>query len=153
MQDYERARAAAWLREQRGDRSQADLADDITRTTGWSITRDRYSKYESGSLPFGKAVLTHFMGYFGTAPDFTPPEVPLSIEERTLRALERQVAAAEHANVIAEERNRLLAAMLGAQRSDPRAEALADRLLDQVVRDVVPTLSQRPTPDPRPTGA
>lgn len=101
MQDYERSRASQWLREQRGDISQDKLAADITRTTGWTITRDRYSKYESGSLPFGKAVLGHFIDYWEAkgrpGPDLTPPAPELSYEERHLALL-------EEANAIARER-------------------------------------------------
>ena len=80
MSDYERERTRAWLRERRDETSQADLADDITRVTGWRITRDRYSKYESGSLPFGKSVLQHFVDYWTSkgqpGPDLTPPATP-----------------------------------------------------------------------------
>ena len=86
-----------WLRENRGEQSQQDLADAITAATGWNITRDRYSKYESGSLPIGPTVLRHFVDYWASrdvaGPDFTPPLSAPSIEERTLAAMDRQTDA------------------------------------------------------------
>ena len=59
------ARVKQWLRANRGDETQEDLAADITRVTGWRITRDRYSKYE-GKLPIGRTVLAHFVDYWAT---------------------------------------------------------------------------------------
>lgn len=90
VSEYERRVATRWLREARGKMSQADLAEDISRATGWTITRDRYSKYESGSLPFGKSVLQHFIDYWQPRgvepPDFTPEPEPQPVEERAVDA-------------------------------------------------------------------
>ena len=55
-----------WLRASRGDETQERLAQDISRVTGWNLTRDRYSKYESGSLAMGKTVLRHFVDYWAS---------------------------------------------------------------------------------------
>lgn len=96
MQEHERSRASQWLREMRGDISQAELAADITSATGWTITRDRYSKYESGSLPFGREVLGHFVDYWAgkgrPGPDFTPPAQPPDLATALL-ALASELAA------------------------------------------------------------
>lgn len=59
------ARVKEWLRANRGDETQDKLAADITKVTGWHITRDRYSKYE-GALPIGRKVLAHFVDYWAT---------------------------------------------------------------------------------------
>ena len=101
MNTYDRTKAREWLREMRGDMSQAALAEDITASTGWTITRDRYSKYESGnpSSPMGREVFARFVSYWTgkgrPAPDMTPPAPLLSLEERAVRAAERQAAALE----------------------------------------------------------
>lgn len=75
------ARLRMWLRAQRGDETQERLAADIEAVTGWRLTRDRYSKYESGSLPIGLKVKGHFVDYWTsrgrTGPDaFAPPVSP-----------------------------------------------------------------------------
>lgn len=59
-------RAAQWLRASRAAETQETLAADIERVTGWHITRDRYSKYESGSIPMGRAVLARFVDYWAS---------------------------------------------------------------------------------------
>jgi hypothetical protein len=80
VDDLQRERAREWLRERRGSTSQQALVEDINRTlSDWTITRDRYSKYESGATPFGLVVLTRFVDYWERkgvpgGPDFTPPE-------------------------------------------------------------------------------
>lgn len=81
MNDYERERARAWLRQRRGTMSQDALVQDIAATMpAWNITRDRYSKYESGGTPFGAKVLAQFIDYWAAkgqpGPDFTPPPEP-----------------------------------------------------------------------------
>jgi hypothetical protein len=72
-----RTHITAWLRASRSDATQEWLATDIERVTGWHITRDRYSKYESGSLPIGPKVLGHFVDYWQSrgvgGPDDMPP--------------------------------------------------------------------------------
>lgn len=160
VNDLERTRAAQWLRDARGSVSQADLAVDITTTTGWTITRDRYSKYESGSLPFGREVLGHFVDYWATkgkpGPDFTPPAPALSFEERQLALMERQVEALEAANRLAAERNALLVRMLEAQTlSDDRAATLNAALQAELASpEAASTLrALRPQTQPRPTPA
>lgn len=69
-------RISTWLKANRANATQEWLAADIERVTGWHITRDRYSKYESGSLPIGRVVLKHFTDYWATrdvpGPDFSP---------------------------------------------------------------------------------
>lgn len=76
---FEKDRARAWMKERRGEMSQLALVEDIQRTIGWSITRDRYSKYESGGTDFGRGVLGKFVAYWDkkgkAGPDFTPPQV------------------------------------------------------------------------------
>lgn len=60
------SRTAQWLRASRAQETQETLAQDIERVTGWHITRDRYSKYESGSLPIGPKVLGYFVAYWSS---------------------------------------------------------------------------------------
>ncbi len=77
------ARVKQWLRANRGNQTQEHLAADISRATGWHITRDRYSKYE-GSLPIGKEVLAHFVDYWkgrGVAGPFDALPEPLQATE------------------------------------------------------------------------
>lgn len=73
------ARVTQWLRASRGSETQENLAADITSVTGWRLTRDRYSKYESGSLPIGPKVLAHFIDYWAArhvpGPSFAPEPV------------------------------------------------------------------------------
>ena len=85
VNDYERTRAREWMLALRGDHPQEALVSDIEAVTGWRITRDRYSRYEHGSTPFGKGVLQHLIDYWASkgqpGPDFTPPEpepIPLN---------------------------------------------------------------------------
>lgn len=98
LTDFERERARSWMRECRGDTSQVDLVDDIRQTITWGITRDRYSKYESGSVPFCREVLESFVTYWAKkgkpGPDFTPPAVdtPADPMADALKALAKELA-------------------------------------------------------------
>ena len=96
----EKDRARSWMRERRGELSQADLVSDIQGATGWTITRDRYSKYESGGTDFGRGVLDRFIAYWKTkgksGPDLTPPAPitpPVDMAD-ALSALASELAAA-----------------------------------------------------------
>lgn len=92
MNDDERAIAREWLKKNRGDMTQEDLAPAIVAATGWKIERSRYSKYESGATPFGKVVLNHFIDYWKTrgvaGPDLSPapPVAPGTTEPTDLAA-------------------------------------------------------------------
>jgi hypothetical protein len=110
---HELERARAWLRSLRGDTSQLDLAADITKVTGWTITRDRYSRYESGSIPMGRGTLERFVSYWTSrgqsGPDLTPPQPPVVLDPYEViaahtEALNQQTAAM----------NRLVAAIAAA---------------------------------------
>jgi hypothetical protein len=48
---------------------------DIERVTDWHITRERYSKYESGSLPMGASTRRHFVDYW-TSRGVSGPDAP-----------------------------------------------------------------------------
>ena len=133
LNDYERERARDWLRERRGSMSQAALADDITATAGWTITRDRYSKYESGAVPFGAGVLDRLVSYWAgkgqPGPDFTPPEPvaePPSLADAVL-------ALATELRAWREERESIEARLLAAEaelqslRARPAAEGRGAR--------------------------
>lgn len=84
MTDFERERTRSWLRNLRGDTSQEAFAASVTSTTGWRITRDRYSKYESGAVPMGRDVVAHFLRFAEAkglpGPDLTPPREPASLD-------------------------------------------------------------------------
>jgi hypothetical protein len=66
-----------WLKVSRAEATQEWIASDIERVTGWHITRDRYSKYESGSLPVGPKVLGHFVDYWATR-GVSGPDLPMA---------------------------------------------------------------------------
>lgn len=91
MRDSRDARLPQWLRASRGKETQEQLAADVERVTGWHITRDRYSKYESGSLPIGPKTEAHFVDYWAsrgvTGPDAAAPDEP---EPDLLTALRMQ---------------------------------------------------------------
>lgn len=84
LTDYERERTRSWLRDLRGGRSQEAFAADVTSATGWRITRDRYSKYESGAVPMGRDVLAHFLRYAEAGglpgPDLAPEREPVPLD-------------------------------------------------------------------------
>ena len=131
MTAYEQAVVQAWLKTNRGERTQEDLAAAIRAATGWNIQRDRYSRYESGALPMGTKVLGHFVEYWKSqdrdGPDFTPPKPQPSIEERTLKAAEDQTEAikalvGELRQWRTEDRDRLA-----------QVEAVVDRLVGPVL--------------------
>lgn len=73
------ANVPAWLKRNRGDATQEALASDIERVTGWHITRDRYSRYESGSLPIGKTVRQHFVDYWASRDVPGPDDQPAPV--------------------------------------------------------------------------
>jgi transcriptional regulator with XRE-family HTH domain len=93
------ARVRAWLKASRGTETQDDLATDITAKTGWRITRDRYSRYESGGLSIGKQTLAHFVAYWKgrgvEVPDFTVAPTEPEPEPTLVAALLRQSEAIE----------------------------------------------------------
>lgn len=104
LTDYELERARAWLLALRGDTSQIDLVDDINRVLQgeWRITRDRYSKYETGSVDFGRGVLEHFIAYWAKkgrpGPDMAPPPPvvaldPYEVMSRHADAMQAQAVA------------------------------------------------------------
>lgn len=106
LSQFQAERVRAWLEELRGDQSQEDLADAINETLpDWHITRDRYSRYESGSLPMGPTVLANFIRYWElkgkSGPDLEPPAPAEEPEDPQLvlaRAIDRQAAAMERQN-------------------------------------------------------
>lgn len=96
MTDFERERIREWMLARRGEQSQQRLAEDIEATTGYRITRDRYSKYESGATPFGRSVFAELLRYWQAkgepGPDFTRPE-PTPDLATALLALAAELAA------------------------------------------------------------
>ena len=93
-------RVTDWLKALRGTETQEALALDITSKTGWKITRDRYSKYESGSLPIGPTVYEHFLTYWKgrgkQGPDLAPASTGATESDDPLViALTRQSIAIE----------------------------------------------------------
>lgn len=153
MTTYDRSKARQWLREMRGDVSQADLAADITATTGWNITRDRYSKYESGSptTPMGREVFQRFVDYWTSKgrpePDMTTPAPELSIEERALRVAEAQVEAIREQTEVM--RQLLGALTAAATTAAPAGTSPIEAVVSQVIgRSALPL----PTETHAPTG-
>lgn len=96
MQDFERQRVAEWVTSMKGDRTGEDFADDVTATTGWKVDRSRLSKYGKADsrIDIGSTVIGHLSRYAeakGLSPlDLKSAEPPLSLEERAVRAAERQ---------------------------------------------------------------
>ena len=85
-----------WLERSRESRGmiQEDVSNAMV-SAGWKMTRDRYSKYESGALPIGPTVYANFVAYWAsqgvTAPELNPPpasELPLDPMERIALAVE-----------------------------------------------------------------
>ena len=105
-----RSTEAQWLRRVRGDQTQDSLAADIAKVTGWRITRDRYSKYESGSLPIGRQTLAHFVAYWGSRGMAGPEDIPPEPRPADLTKLVADLIAeiqAERAERAAERAERL----------------------------------------------
>lgn len=95
----ERGRVAEWIASLKGDRTGDQFAADIAATTGWAVDRTQASRYAKGSIPIGRGTVDRFSEYArakGLPPlDLTPPQPVLSIEERTVRALEKSAEMAE----------------------------------------------------------
>lgn len=132
LTELERERTREWLRALRGRQSQDAIADAMSAAfPDWSITRDRYSKYESGATPFGRTVYQRFVDFWTARgedpPDLTPPAPVLSIEERTVRALEDAARAAERQAAAME----TLVAITSAGLSEQARNEVAARMLGQ----------------------
>jgi hypothetical protein len=166
VSDYERERVLDWLRRLRGPESQERFAAAVSAQTGWHVTRDRYSKYESGALPFGRTVLGHFLDYAESlgveGPDMTPPAPQLSLEERAVIAAERTALATErYANavelhvlllsrqVVAAE---AIAARQGAAPSAPEMEQAVEAIRAWGQSALADSRSLAPLPGPLPAG-
>ena len=110
LTDFERLRAREWMLARRNELSQDALAKDISKVLApWQITRDRYSRYESGGTDFGRDLLDKIVAYWKTknpdepGPDFTPPappSEPVDPQVALARAIERQAAAIERQNAL-----------------------------------------------------
>jgi hypothetical protein len=115
---------AQWLTQVQGERTQADLAEDITRTTGWNLDRTRLGRYQNQRLPVGREVIEHLNQYAKAkgiaAPDFTPAPEPVVVDP-VAAAIDRQTAVLA---ALVEE----LRAMQGVQRGNAKGvvSALAD---------------------------
>ena len=87
---------AEWLTLVQGERTQADLAEDITRTTGWNLDRTRLGRYQNQRLAVGREVIEHLTEYAKakgiSAPDFTPQPEPVPVDP-IAAAIDRQTAA------------------------------------------------------------
>ena len=158
MTTAERERARAWMKACRGAMSQETLVKELNAffagdTEPWSITRDRYSKYESGGADFGRAMFGRFVTYWTAkgedAPNLTEePERELSLEERQVIALERAADAAE-AQVRVMASGFMMIALLNRSSEQDAAEAaavLAERPDLQAVLGVLQTASAGPLP-------
>jgi hypothetical protein len=120
---------AQWLERSRGKQTQESLAADITAVTGWRLTRDRYSRYESGSLPIGPKVLGHFRAYWATRGiefDTTPPAPPV---DPVVAAIDRQT---EKIDKLAEAISRLAEGQQASREPGREAEWLQAIPWDQV---------------------
>lgn len=135
--------AARWLRATRPDsETQEWLAADIERVTGWHITRDRYSKYESGSLPIGKTVLKHFVDYWasrGVPGPNAQPEPSAGTEANVpadlAAALDRLTAELEAMRLEREAWRRGVVAVLRGYEGGQVPEALLDALVPRLPED------------------
>lgn len=153
----EKQRARAWMKATRNGMSQEDLAAQLTAFFGdgpepWSITRDRYSKYESGKATFSREMLDRFVTFWAAqgqpGPDLSEPTPVLSLEERQVIALER---AAELAAQQVEETRRqtamleqVLMALAQGRTLGHEAQVVRDRLAGSA--STPPVSDQAPVP-------
>lgn len=151
--DIRRRVISEWLTQVQGERTQADFAEDVTRTTGWNLDRTRLGRYQNQRLPVGREVIEHLTDYANVkgipAPDFTPQDAPPSFEERQLALLERQTIATEAQAEAAKAQTVALNAILeelraakGVQRGN--AEGVVSALAD-LAREVAARPSARGT--------
>lgn len=150
LTDFEKESSRAWMKERRGETSQAALVEDIKRTIKWGITRDRYSKYESGGIDFGRGTLEKFIDYWAkkgqAGPDLSPPTVvapadPMAEAIAKLAASQIVLAASQTAltkelSVIRREREawaRGVVAVLRAYDAGQVPEELLDALVPQAL--------------------
>lgn len=142
MDNTDLSRQAQWLKAKRGVETQDRLAQDISKVTGWRITRDRYSKYESGSLPIGPKVLRHFLDYWATrgidAPDFASPLAGATeTADPVVTAIDRQTAAIDRQTAML----RAVLEAIAGPALDPDRQAWAQARLAEAIQ------SPNPTPD------
>lgn len=130
-------RVAAWITVLRGDRTQGELARDISETTGWSVDRSRVSRYERAALPVGRDVLAKLSEYAAKrdlpAYDPTPPAPVLTGEEDIAAAIREQTVVFE--KLIQE-----------TQREANEAKRRADLLERLVVSLLAPAVEASPDP-------
>lgn len=134
----------AWLRARRGAQTQDALAQDITAVTGWNITRDRYSKYET-SLPIGPTVLKHFTDYWATKGGPTLEEYVAS-REAAVPATDPPVDLAEAIRLHAAAITELAAQVKALVEAQPAPTELATALVE-LVRSGLLGGSPSETPD------
>jgi hypothetical protein len=146
MDATQAVRLTQWLKASRGTQTQEDLAADITAKTGWRITRDRYSRYESGSLAIGQQTLEHFVDYWATrnveGPDLSAP-VPVTEVEFDLAAAVLAQSRILQAQVDAIDRNTaVMSAILQAlarQHLTPEDRQWMDGAIERARQGIVPT--------------